>query len=228
MDNFPGNLYPNPFNYPAVSFPQEVPPPATEPDDDDLIYVAYNLSWQPVLLAAVDQLCQYTTWIGDHDAKIEAMNRAIYLKWLLQLPVEIGETDYPTPYWDDDTSVDDEMPVEDQEWYGMVTNPSAPADELTFVENAVIWILSGFIALVLVPALPAGVAAALTFRTLATRFTLAFNRGDIAEQFRVIIDAQDYGTVDTSALSVGDIIELNVDGLEDLSFHDIMIVVSEV
>lgn len=227
MDDFPGNFYPNLSNYPAVSFPQEITPPDFEPDDDELIYVAYSMEWQKVLLAAVDQLCQYSTWTGDHDTKILAVNRAVYLKWLLQLPVEVGETDWPTPYWDEETSVDDEMPVDEQTWYGMVTNPAAPADELTFVENAVIWILSGFVALVLSPALPVGVAAALTFRTLATRFTLAFNRGDIAEQFRVIIDAQDYGTVDTSAMAVGDVVELEVDGLEDLEGHDILIVVQE-
>lgn len=226
--DFPGNFYPNLENFPEVSFPQEIPPPAFEPDDDELIYVAYNIGWQPVLLAAVDQLCQYSTWLGDHDAKIEAVNRAVFLKWLLTLPVEIGNDEYPTPFWDEDTTADDEMPADEQTWYGMVTNPDAPADELTFVENAVIWIFSGFIALVLAPALPVGVAAALTFRTLATRFTLAFNRGDIAEQFRVIIDAQDYGTVDTSALAVGDVMELTVDGLADLPEHDIMIVVSEI
>jgi hypothetical protein len=225
--DFPGNYYPNQSNYPAVSFPQEIIPPDIDPDENDLIYVAYNKEWTEVLMAAVDQLCQYSTWLGDHDAKIQAMNRAVMLKWLLQLPVEIGETDYPTPFWDDGTDVDDEMPAEEQEWYGMVTNPSAPADELTFVENAVIWIFAGFIALVLSPALPAGVAAAVTFRTLATRFTLAFNRGDIVEQFRVIIDAQDYGTVDTSGLAVGEVMEMTIDGLEDLAEHDILIVVTE-
>lgn len=225
--DFPGNDYPNAFNYPAVSFPQEITPPAFEPDNDELIYVAYSLEWQKVLLAAVDQLCQYSTWLGDHDTKILAVNRAIYLKWLLTMPVETGDTDLPTPYWDDDISVDDEMPIETQTWYGMVTNPAAAANELTFVENAVIWIFTGFVALVLSPALPVGVAAALTFRTLATRFTLAFNRGDIAEQFRVIIDATDYGNVDTADLAVGDIVELNVDGLSETAFHDIMIVVTE-
>ena len=222
--DFPGNYYPNQSNYPAVSFPQEIIPPDIDPDENDLIYVAYNKQWTEVLMAAVDQLCQYSTWLGDHDAKIQAMNRAVMLKWLLQLPVEIGETDFPTPFWDDDTSADDEMPAEDQEWYGMVTNPAAPPGELTFVENAVIWIFQGFIALVLAPALPVGVAAAITFRTLATRFTLAFNRGDIVEQFRVIIDAEDYGSVDTSSVAEGEIIELTVDGLPEAAFHDILIV----
>lgn len=226
--DFPGNLYPNKDNFPEVSFPQEIPPPEFEPDDDDLIYVAYSLQWQKVLLAAVDQLCQYSTWQGNHDAKILAVNRAVYLKWLLTLPVQTSEVDYPTPFWDTDTTADDEMPADEQTWYGMVTNPAAPADELTFVENAVIWIFSGFIALVLAPALPVGVAAALSFRTLATRFTLAFNRGDIVEQFRVIIDAQDYGTVDTAGLTAGDIVELNVDGLPDAAYHDILIVVEQI
>lgn len=222
--DFPGNSYPNSENFPEVSFPQEIPPPEFEPDDDDLIYVAYSLKWQEVLLAAVDQLCQYSTWAGDHDAKILAVNRAVYLKWLLTIPVETGDTDVPAPYWDTEEDVDDSLPVEEQDWYGYVENATAPADELTFVESAVIWILTGFVALVLSPTLPVGAAAAITFRTLATRFTLAFNRGDIGEQFRVIIDATDYGEVDTEALAVGDIVELNVDGLPDAAYHDIMIV----
>lgn len=225
--NFPGNFYPNGFNYPEPSFPQALIPPAVDPDDPDLemILVEYNPAWTEVLMAAVDQLLLYSTWDGDHDAKILAVNRASNLKWLLQEPVDIAE-EVPAPYWDDDEDVDDEMPADEQEWYGMVTNPNAPANELTFVENAVIWIFTGFIALVLAPALPAGVAAGLAFRTLATRFTLAFRRGDIIEQIRIIIDAQDYGTVNTGDVAVGDIIEIDVNGLEDAAFHDILLVVS--
>lgn len=226
--NFPGNFYPNGFNFPEASFPQELTPPDVDPDDPDLemILVEYNPEWTEVLMAAVDQLLQYSSWTGDHDAKILAVNRASNLKWLLQNPVNVGEEDFPAPYWDDDADVDDEMPVETQDWYGMVTNPSAPASELTFVENAVIWILTGFIALVLAPALPAGVAAGIAFRTLATRFTLAFRRGDVIEQIRIIIDAKDYGTVNTGDVAVGDTFEVSVDGLDDLSFHDILLVVT--
>jgi len=222
--DFAGNAYPNIDNYPFVSFPEAVTPPQVDPDDDELIYVAYNLEWQRVLLAAVDQLCQYSTWLGDHDQKIEAMNRATYLKWLLQMPVEIGETDYPTPFWDDDTSVDDEQPADEQDWYGEVTNPDAPADELTFVENAVIWLLTGFVAIAAAPTLPGAAAAAIFFRTTAVRFTLAFNRGDVREVFRVVVDAIDYGEVDTQDLAVGEIIEVAIDGLDDLPTHEIMLI----
>lgn len=218
------NLYPGVQNFAVVSFPQEVPPPLVDPDEGETMLVAYSPEWTAVLMAAVDQLLQYSSWVGDHDEKIIAVNRATNLKILLQTPVEVAEREYPTPYWDTETDVDDEAPAEEQEWYGMTTNPTAPPGDVTFIQNAVIWILTGFVALVLSPSLPVGAAAALTFRTLATRFTLAFNRGDIGEQFRVIIDAQDYGNVDTEGLGVGDIVELNVDGLEDLPFHDILIV----
>lgn len=223
--NFPGNFYPNGFNYPEPSFPQELTAPDVDPDDPDLemILVEYNPAWTEVLMAAVDQLLQFSSWEGDENAKMLAVNRASNLKWLLQEPVDIND-EIPAPYWDSETDVDDSLPADEQDWYGYVENAVAPADEMTFVQNAVIWILTGFVALVLSPTLPVGAAAAVTFRTLATRFTLAFNRGDVAEQFRVIVDAQDYGTVDTTDLSVGDIVEMNVDGLEDLPTHDILIV----
>lgn len=217
------NFYPNGGNYPAVSFPQEIPAPAVDPDEPETILVEYSLEWQQVLLAAVDQLMLYSTWLGDHDAKIEAVNRANLLKWQLTVPAVIDE-EVPTPYWDDDSTVDDEMPVDEQEWYGETSNPTAPAGEVTFIQNAVIWLFTGFVAIVAAPALPAGIAAAMAFRTLAVRFTLAFNRGDIAESFRVIIDAEDYGTVDTAALSEGDVVTLNVDGLAEADHHDILII----
>lgn len=223
---YPQNAYPNPENFSEVSFPQELTPPTIDPDEGETLLYAYNPAWSKVLAAACDQMLQFPSWIGTHDEKILAVNRALSLKILLQTPVYVGEREIPAPYWDSEADVDDEMPIEDQEWYGMVTNPSAPADELTFVENAVIWIFTGFIALVLAPALPAGVAAGLAFRTLATRFTLAFRRGDIIEQIRIVIDAEDYGTVNTGDVAEGEIIEIDVNGIAEADFHDILLVVS--
>ena len=219
--------YPNPMNLQEVSFPQELIPPEVDPNDPDLelMLVEYNPAWTQVLMAACDQLTQYSAWQGDGDEKGLAVDRSNLLKWMLQLPVDVGERNYPAPYWDSDEDVDDAMPADEQDWYGMVTNPSAPADELTFVENAVIWILTGFVALVLSPSLPVGAAAAVSFRTLATRFTLAFRRGDVIEQIRIIIDAKDYGKVDTSTVGVGELIEVDINGLDEADFHDILLVV---
>jgi hypothetical protein len=223
---YPQNAYPNPQNFSEVSFPEELTPPDVDPDEGETLLYAYNPAWSKVLAAACDQMLQYPSWIGTSDEKKLAVDRALSLKIQLQEPVYVGEREIPAPYWDDDADVDDEAAFEDQTWYGEVTNPDAPADELTFVENAVIWVFTGFIALVLAPALPAGVAAGLAFRTLATRFTLAFRRGDIREQIRVVIDANDYTTVDTDGMTEGDIIEIDVNGLADAEFHDILLVVS--
>lgn len=226
MYNFPRQFWPNMDNQAVGSFPQPLIPPDEDPDDPDAetLIVEYNPVWTKVLLAACDQLLLYSSWEGDHDAKITAVNRAETLKWLLQNPADVADSTVPTPYWDSETDVDDEQPVDEQDWYGYVENATAPADEMTFVQSAVIWILTGFVALVLSPTLPVGAAAAVTFRTLATRFTLAFNRGDVGEQFRVIVDAADYETVDTESMSVGDIIELDINGLPDAAYHDIVIV----
>lgn len=222
--DFPNQFWPNSSNYPVGSFPQEIPAPDIDPDEFPTIIVEYGTEWTPVLMAAVDQLLQYSSWTGTHDEKIQAVNRASNLKWQLQDPVIVGDKEFPSPYWDDETTVDDQSPAETQEWYGQVTNPTAPADELTFVENAVIWILAGFVLVAAAPTIIGAAPAAIFFRTVATRFTLAFNRGDVRELFRVVVDAIDYGEVDTDALSVGDIIELNIDGLADLATHDILIV----
>lgn len=218
------NLFPSPENYPYPSFTQGVTPPDIDPDEGETILVAYNPAWSPVLAAAVNQLLQYATWEGSHDEKVLAVERAANLKMFLMIPVTVPERDYPTPYWDSDEEVDDEAPAETQDWYGLVTNQNAPANELTFIENAVIWLLTGFVAIAASPTLAGSVAAAVTFRTLAKRFVLAFKRGDLREQFRVIIDAKDYAEVDTESFAPGDVIELVVNDLPDGANHDIMIV----
>ena len=217
-DDFAGNFYPNPDNFPEVSFPQELIPPDSDPDEPDTILVEYSKAWTEVLMAACDQLGLYASWVGTHDDKITAVNRAQLLKWQLQNPTVCAERDYPTPYWDTETDVDDEAPTDTQDWYGEVTDPEVPAGELTFVENAVIWLFTGFVAIAATP------AAALFFHTIAPRFVLAFNRGDVGEVWRVVVDAADYTEVDTGSLSAGDIVEIVVDGLDDLDAHDILLV----
>lgn len=220
------NQYPNSTNFAELSFPEELIAPVIDPDDPDTNLYAYNPEWTKVLMAACDQLTQFTTWQGTHTEKILAVNRAIILKMLLQTPVTVGEREYPTPYWDNETDVDDEAPADEEDWYGKVTDAAAPADGMTFVQDAVVWLFTGFVALVASPTLVGAAAAAITFRTVAKRFVLAFNRGDIREQFRIIIDQTDYDTIDTDGMSEGDIIEVNIDGLEDTEEHEILIVVT--
>lgn len=224
---FSDNLYPSPLNFPYPSFNRGVTPPDVDPDEGDTIAVAYNPDWTPVLMSACDQLLNYASWEGDHDTLILAVNRAANLKILLQTPIEIHEPEWDTPYWDDETEVDDSAPADEEEWYGETPDAYAPADEITWQQNAVIWLLSGFVAIASSPSGPGAIAAAVTFRTLAKRFVLAFNRGDIREQFRVIIDAKDYGEVDTGDMAVGDITEMTVNGIDEVEGeHEIIIIVT--
>ncbi len=218
------NALPLPDNFIEPSFPQELTAPSVDPDEGETILVAYNPAWSKVLAATCDQMLQFTTWLGDSDEKKLAVNRALSLKILLQTPFDVPERDYPAPYWDDETDAGDEEPEASQDWYGLVEDAAAPPDELTFVQNAVIWLFTGFVLIAASPSLVGSVGAAIAFRTLANRFVLSFNKGDVREQIRVIIDAQDYGSVDTDDIADGEVMDMTVNGLEDADFHDIMII----
>ena len=127
----------------------------------------------------------------------------------------------PTPFWDEAGDVDDQEEPETQTWYGHITNPEAEPEELTFVENAAIWAFTGFIAFA---SYEVGFAPAIVFHTIAPRFVLAWKRGDVGEIIRVIIDGAEAGEVDTTSASVGDLVELNVVGDQDLSEHELILV----
>lgn len=198
------NVYPFPDNYPESSFPQPIPAPDVDPDAGFFITVRYGWQWQQVLLAAIDQLRNPATWEGDHDTVIAALNRATNLKAMLQ--VDLGNK-APTPYWDEDTEVDDEMPDDVQPWYGTVSNPEAPPDELDFVENAAIFAFTGFLALA---TWEIGAAPAILFHTIAPKFVLAMRRGDAGEIIRILVDGEEAARVDTSGVSVGDVVRVPI------------------
>lgn len=130
-----------------------------------------------------------------------------------------AEPDVPTPYWDEDADVDDEEPADEQPWYGLVTDINNP--ELTFVENASIWVITGFLALA---TWEIGAAPAILFKTIAPRFALAMRRGDIGEIIRIYVDGSEAATVDTSSYAPGEVIEVDVMGDPANSLHDVLIV----
>jgi len=216
------NDYPNVDNYPEPSFKSPIPAPDYPGDSGDLLYVAYTTFWAEVLAAACMALLQPSTWQGTHDEIILAQNRANDLLIALQTPVTPPADSVPTPYWDEDSEVDDELPTDAQPWYGTVSNPEAPADELDFVENAAIWITTGFLA---IATWEIGAAPAILFHTIAPRFVLATKRGDLGEIIRILVDGEEAARVDTSGYAPGDIIRTPI--LPDPAIttgHDIIIV----
>jgi len=124
----------------------------------------------------------------------------------------------PTPYWDEETTVDDEAPSDTQVWYGVIEDFLAPIDELDFVENAAVWAITGFVAY------SAGIGAAIFFRTVARRFVLAIQVHDVGEVIRVVVDSVNYN-IDTAGKSAGDIVELEIPVTDpDLETHDIYVI----
>jgi hypothetical protein len=126
------------------------------------------------------------------------------------------EAEIPTPFWDEAGDLDDQAPAETQEWYGYVTDPEAPADELTFIENATIWAFTGFIAYA------GDIGAALFFRTIAKSWVLAWRRGDLGEVIRVIVDGAEYGRIDTTSAAPGSVVQMPV--LAGEGMHDITMI----
>lgn len=213
------NLYPDPDNYPVSSFPDPVPAPDVDPDAGFFIQVRYGWQWQQVLLAAIDQLRNPATWQGDHDEIITALNRATNLKDMLQIDIT---PKVPAPYWDEDSDVEAEETPEDQPWYGTVSNPDAPPDELDFVENIAVWALTGFLA---VATWEVGAAPAILFHTIAPKFIIATKRGDLGEIIRILVDGEEKARIDTSSVPVGTIVETPILADPDiLTGHDVMIV----
>lgn len=212
------NAYPNDNNYPVVSFDQPVQSPDVDPDAGDLIYAGFNEAWAQVLCAAIDQLRLPSTWEGSEDDKRLATMRANTLKMLL---ANATVPSVPAPYWDDEEDVDDQEPGDMQPWYGYVTNPTDPPDELTFQEKASIWAITGFLAFA---TFEVGFAPAIFFHSIAPKFVIALRRADVGAVVRIIIDAVEYGRVDTSSASEGDIIEYSVSTDGDVGGHDILLV----
>jgi len=127
----------------------------------------------------------------------------------------------PTPYWDEDSDVDDEETPELQTWYGTVSDPEAAPAELDFVENFAVWTITGFLALA---TWEIGAAPAILFNTIAPRFVLATKRGDVGEIIRILVDGEESARVDTSGYAVGDVIRTPIIADAALSAHDVMIV----
>lgn len=217
MSNLPS--WRDPGDYPASSFAQPVPPPDVDPDGGTPLIVQYAAEWQPVLAAAVEQLMLMATWEGTEAEKLLAVQRGNMLKDLLQIPVSACD-EIDTPYWDDATDVEDEASIDDQIWYGTVTDPEAPPDELDFVENALVWIFTGLIALA-TPEL--GFAPAIAFNTIAPKFLIAQKAGDVGEIIRIVVDGQEAARVDTTGRS-GEIISTPVYGDPSLDMHQIYVI----
>lgn len=210
----PGKNYPGQKGFPT---PQEIPE-----EQGYLLFLFPNSNdWAGVLLGAANLLTSEYNWFqwGDMlpDEAAEAWKDIV-----IQAPYNtIGSQSIGTPFWDEASDVDDEMPKDAQPWYGYVTNPEAPPEELDFVENATIWALTGMLA---VATWEIGFAPAILFHTIAPKFGLAVKRGDLGEIIRIFMDGEEAARVDTTPYSPGEVIRVRIVGDPEEEEHDLMIV----
>lgn len=212
--------YDNFYAHPTSSYNEPVPVPDVEPDEGTLVQVCLSEAWLSYVLGALSQLQLQTTWQGDPDTVLRGQGMATNLKGLFANPACPADN-VPTPFWDEDSEVDDELPDDAQPWYGTVSDPEAPQDELDFVENAAIFAITGFLA---IATWEIGAAPAILFHTIAPKFVLAMRRGDAGEIIRILVDGQEAARVDTSASAPGDVIRVPVVANQELDGHDIAIV----
>jgi hypothetical protein len=173
------------------------------------------------LLGAVDLLTNPYNWYKWGSYSPEESAEAWKEIWNEAVYEPACEVNVPAPYWDDDDDVDDEAPADMQPWYGYVTDPEVPPEELTFIENAAIWVITGFLAFA---TFEVGFAPAIFFHSIAPRFVLAWKKTDIRTIIRVIIDAVEYGRVDTADYPDGEVIEMAILANPELEGHDIQII----
>lgn len=181
--SYPDNDYPNPDNFPVVSFRSPIPAPLVDPTEPDFIYVGYNVYWAEALGGAAQALLQPCTWQGDHDEVIQAQNRANNLLVLLQTPAEVASGQ--SPFWDDPDAAD--------------ADGSSSDNTYTFSEQIQDWAIAAFVAASGVP------GAAVSYLTIAPRFRLAFKTRDWGGIAKIFIDDVLVDTVDTYSLEPGQI-----------------------
>jgi hypothetical protein len=176
------NDYPNVDNFPVPSFRTPIPPPSVDPDAADLIYVAYNPFWAEVLGAATMALQEPSTWAGEHDDVILALNRANTFALMLQTPVTVGGDDL-SPFWDDTDGADaDGTPIE---------------SEYSYQDRLEDWVIAAFVASSGVP------GAAALYLTIAPRFRLFFKTRNYGGIVRIFVDDVAMGDVDTYSAAPG-------------------------
>lgn len=178
-----------------------------------------DTAWLGVFMGAIAPLLSEEAWRKFGDLTPEecaAQWQEIFFSFQGACAVELE-----APYWDSAASVDDSLPADEQTWYGTVPDPEAPADELTFVENAFVWGFTGFLAYA---TWEVGFAPAILFHTVAPKFILAWKRGDVGEVIRIVIDGNEAARVDTTPYAEGEIVEVPIATEASELGHDLLIV----
>lgn len=116
----------------------------------------------------------------------EAWRVMLYESWNYSTACDV----VPAPFWDETSGddSDDTAPISDQPWYGQIVLVD---DRLTFVENAFIYVVAGFIAYAGLP------TAAISFVPLARQFVVTAKSNPLGGIVRFLADGVELGRTDT-------------------------------
>lgn len=207
------------------------PTPEDTPTDSTCLtlLIPANSAWWAVYTGLLFLLTEESAWqqFEGGMTREEAAEEALLIWQDAMSRAETASCDLTvgTPFWDDESDVDDEEPVDMQPWYGEVTNPTAPAGELDFVENIALWIVTGLVAIATFEI--GGVAPALAFHTTVEKFIILQKRGDAAATIRFVVDGEDAKFVNTAPYAPGDIIETEIITEETGGDHMLLIIQTE-
>ena len=109
---------------------------------DDAQFHSLSARSQMLALSQTGFLHWHTRWYREDGAELSDSDNELIEDWAstteaeLMTPSGAVSEDVPTPYWDEDSEVDDSAPKDTQTWYGTIVDPTLASAELTFVENA--------------------------------------------------------------------------------------------
>lgn len=182
-----------------------------------------STAWFALIMGCLMQLTEEENWQA-YTGGVSVEDAAATAQLIIDSGYEDGVCgamgNIQTPFWDDATDTDDEYSVAEQPWYGEVDDPELPADELTFIENAGIWAFTGLLAFSGTP------AAAILFNTSAPSFVLAMRGDDFSQVIRVIVDAHDQVTVETTG-DPDELLQIPLVGDPTLETHDVLVILKE-
>jgi hypothetical protein len=154
-----------------------------------LLFYFPDEAWAQYILGALEPMTAGYNWYEAGSMSPDEAAEAFRII-IQQAPYNLLDPTVPTPWWDEDSAddTDDEAPKEDQPWYGQIVIID---DNLTFVENAFIWVVAGFIAYAGLP------GAALSFVPIAQKFVVTVKSNPLGGIIRFFADAVAIGEVDT-------------------------------
>lgn len=175
--------------------------------------------WLGVFMGAIAPLLTEEAWRAYGELTPEecaAEWQRVFFSFETECP---DENTVDTPFWDDAGDVDDELPTDEQPWYGYVLDAVSPPDTGDFLVDASIYAFTGLIAF---GSGGAGIFPAIAFKTLATNFAINYKNEGVGSIIRFFLDGVKVAErIDTGDGSISEVV---LGGDPDLTEHQLYIV----